>query len=242
MASISCSSLDGLPLTQAGGLTGIIRLVMPSESGASVSMPPAAHGRARMPVACRWRRPELEPGDHGFQACVSCVSVLASAKTPAYSWDRPTLRRGAQHCASSVLFSAVREMEGRRPVARWCASAACEPHTASVARAVVRSSGRTSRWRSPGAMASPGRAKAPHCGALRCAEEDSNLHPGSRQGPQPGVSPGRDVPSFRRSRIHRDLRKYRRARAAAEIPRRFSQCFSRLGLPIWLRRQSRARN
>ena len=31
----------------------------------------------------------------------------------------------------------------------------------------------------PGAMASPGRAKAPHCGALRsCAEEDSNLHPG----------------------------------------------------------------
>ena len=80
----------------------------------------------------------------------------------------------------------------------------------------------------------PWQRESPACAGLSlCAEEDSNLHPGiPGQGPQPGASPGRDVPSFRRSRIHRDLQKHRRARAAAEIPRRFSQCFSRLGLPI----------
>ena len=70
-------------------------------------------------------------------------------------------------------------------------------------------------------------------GALAMRRRGLEPPPGNpRTRPSTGASPGRDVPSFRRSRIHRDLQKYRRARAAAEIPRRFSQCFSRLGLPI----------
>lgn len=92
------------------------------------------------------------------------------------------------------------------------------------------------RRRAPGRLVEPtARHRTPDRGARRVAAiwdaPRGNAHH-SRQGPQPGASPGRVVPSFRRSRIHRDLQKYRRARAAAEIPRRFSQCFSRLGLPI----------
>jgi integrase-like protein len=68
-------------------------------------------------------RPGLEPGTPRFSGVR--FSLSNRAETPAYKRDRTALQR-ARHTRK---FHAFRGGLGdvRRPIARWCASAACEP-------------------------------------------------------------------------------------------------------------------